>query len=81
MTDEFQLRWVRDLSRFLPLRSQFVLTGNVRDLQIRTVGDVAVAAALDDVVSSALSEAGYAHVIGYDPVQGFSVLPDRLQVR
>ncbi len=74
--DAFQLRWVRDLTRFLPLKSQFVLTGNVRDLQIRTVGEVAVAAPLHDVVSSALSDAGYAHVIRYDPVQGFSVLPD-----
>ena len=24
-------RWIRDLLRFLPLRSQFVLSGNVRD--------------------------------------------------
>src|SRR5215472_3633070 len=27
-------RWLRDLVRFLPLKSQFVLSGNVRDLQI-----------------------------------------------
>src|SRR5215831_19474748 len=27
-------RWLRDLGRFLPLKSQFVLSGNVRDLQI-----------------------------------------------
>ena len=27
-------RWLRDLLRFLPLRSQFVLSGNVRDLQV-----------------------------------------------
>ena len=27
-------RWLRDLLRFLPLRSQFVLSGNIRDLQI-----------------------------------------------
>ena len=27
-------RWLRDLARFLPLKSQFVLSGNVRDLQI-----------------------------------------------
>ena len=30
-------RWLRDLVRFLPLKSQFVLTGNVRDLQITEV--------------------------------------------
>ena len=26
-------RWLRDLARFLPLKSQFVLSGNVFDLQ------------------------------------------------
>lgn len=26
-------RWLRDLQQFLPLKSQFVLTGNIRDLQ------------------------------------------------
>ena len=30
-------RWLRDLARFLPLRSQFVLSGNTRDLQILEV--------------------------------------------
>ena len=27
-------RWLKDLVRFLPLKSQFVLSGNVRDLQV-----------------------------------------------
>jgi len=27
-------RWLRDLLRFVPLKSQFVLSGNVRDLQL-----------------------------------------------
>jgi hypothetical protein len=30
-------RWLRDLLRFLPLKSQFVLSGNVRDLQASEV--------------------------------------------
>ena len=42
--EDVRPRWVRDLTRFLPLKSQFVLTGNVRDLQVREVGGVAVAA-------------------------------------
>lgn len=29
--------WLRDLLRFLPLKSQFVLSGNVRDLQASEV--------------------------------------------
>lgn len=68
-------RWVRDLTRFLPLKSQFLLTGNVRDLQIRDVGGIAVAASLSDVLAATLCDAGYAEVVRYDPVAGFTVLP------
>ena len=75
MTEEIRPRWVRDLIRFLPLKSQFVLTGNVRDLQIRTIGDLAVAAPLSDVLASNLSDAGYSDVLRYEPLNGFSLLP------
>ncbi|ETI64276.1 ATPase [Sphingobium sp. C100] len=68
-------RWVRDLTRFLPLKSQFVLTGNVRDLQIRVIGDRAAAASLNDVLAATLSEAGYPDIVRYDPVHGFAVNP------
>jgi hypothetical protein len=67
-------RWVRDLTRFLPLKSQFVLTGNVRDLQIRDVGGTPVAAPLSDLLAATLCEAGYADFVRYDPLAGFVVL-------
>ena len=73
--DDHRPRWVRDLTRFLPLKSQFVLTGNVRDLQIRTVGGAATAAPLHDVLADALAQAGYSATVRYDPIGGFSVLP------
>lgn len=52
-----------------------MLTGNVRDLQIRTVGGRATAAPMVDVLSDAFAEAGYEAVLRYDPIFGFSVLP------
>ncbi|GHC97252.1 AAA family ATPase [Novosphingobium pokkalii] len=64
-------RWVRDLVRFLPLKSQFVLTGNVRDLQIRADGERAHAGSLGDVLADALGQAGYDDIVRYDPVAGF----------
>ena len=67
-------RWVRDFSRFLPLKSQFLLTGNVRDLHIRPVGSQVTAAPLGDVLAETLHSAGYADVIRYDPVTGFELL-------
>ena len=73
-TDDPRPRWVRDLTRFLPLKSQFVLTGNVRDLQIRVVGGMPTATPLTDVLAATLSEAGYADIVTYDPIRGFEVL-------
>jgi len=66
---------VRDLTRFLPLKSQFILTGNVRDLHIRSLEGRAVAAPLTDVLAAALMDAGYADVVRYDPLAGFTLLP------
>ncbi|MEZ5654973.1 MAG: AAA family ATPase [Sphingobium sp.] len=72
--EDLQPRWVRDLTRFLPLKSQFVLTGNVRDLHIRAIRDRAAAASLTEVLAATLSGAGYADVVRYDPVQGFAAI-------
>lgn len=69
-------RWLRDLARFLPLKSQFILTGNIRDLQVRDVGGVRTAVPLKDLLAASLQQAGYASVIDYDPVTGFSVAPN-----
>ena len=73
-SDDPRPRWVRDLTRFLPLKSQFVLTGNVRDLHVRVVGGMPTATPLTDVLAATLAEAGYADVVTYDPIRGFEVL-------
>ncbi len=67
-------RWIRDLRRFLPLRSQFVLTGNVRDLQAHHAGELIAAAPLTAVLRHELVEAGFASVVAYDSVTGFQML-------
>ena len=54
-------RWLRDLLRFLPLRSQFVLSGNTRDLQMHEIAPGEVTATpLSRVLPDRLKEAGYA---------------------
>src|SRR5215217_4788096 len=68
-------RWLRDLLRFLPLKPQFVLSGNVRDHQLAEVAPGSVAAQpLVSVLGSELRQAGYAHVLAYDPIAGFKAL-------
>src|SRR5215210_5410346 len=67
-------RWLRDLLRFLPLKSQFVLSGNVKDLQTQEVTPGVVAAApLLSVLAAELTAAGYSRVLLHDIVAGFRV--------
>lgn len=72
-------RWVRDLTRFIPLKSHFVITGNVRDLQIKSGGQQAYAASLSDVLVDTLNQSGYNSVVRYDPVTGFRDLSAETQ--
>jgi energy-coupling factor transporter ATP-binding protein EcfA2 len=68
-------RWQRDFERFLPLKSQFVLSGNVRDLQVVEVQPgVVTAQALNQCVAAGLKRAGYAEVLLFQPLAGFSVI-------
>ncbi len=68
-------RWLRDLLRFLPLKSQFVLSGSVRDLQTHEVKAEAIAAVpLVVVLAGELATAGYSQILLYDPIVGFKVI-------
>jgi len=65
-------RWMRDLLRFLPLKAQFVLSGNVRDLQLSEPAPGKVAPQpLVNLLAEELRATGYAGVVLYDPVTGF----------
>jgi len=68
-------RWLRDLQRFLPLRSQFVLSGNTRDLQIHEPAPGAITAVpLARALPDALKEAGYQRIASFDLLNGFRAL-------
>lgn len=72
MTSYAQPRWMRDLLRFLPLKSQFVLSGNIRDLQTCQVApDVVTPLPFTVALCDSLREAGYAHIVVWDPLSGF----------
>ena len=68
-------RWLRDLRRFLPLKPQFVVSGNVRDHQLLEVTlGASVPVSLAAALRSELREAGFAVVLYFDPVNGFRPL-------
>lgn len=67
-------RWIRDLLRFLPLRSQFVLSGNVRDqYPVQAGPGRLVPLPLVPTLATELREAGIVHFLVFDPAQGFRV--------
>ncbi|MFZ4686111.1 MAG: ATP-dependent Clp protease ATP-binding subunit, partial [Hyphomonadaceae bacterium] len=70
-------RWVRDLGRFLPLRSQFLLTGNVRDRYPAPISGTLALLPLIEYLTYELSKAGIARVVAFDPISGF-YLPNAL---
>lgn len=68
-------RWLRDLARFLPIKSQFVLSGNIRDLQaFETQPEIVAAAPLVDCLEAELRATGYADIVLYTPLSGFRQL-------
>ncbi len=65
-------RWLRDLIRFLPLKSQFVLSGNVRDLQLsQSASGSHVPVPLVHAIHLELLAQGYGATLLYDLVTGF----------
>jgi len=67
-------KWLRDLIRFLPLKSQFVLSGNVRDLQIENKLNGPVVRTLTSCLNGELRTYGYSHVLSYDFINGFKTI-------
>lgn len=68
-------RWSRDLLRFLPLKSQFLLSGNIRDRypwKDRAVGRARPLPLLG-YLGALLRTAGISHLLAFDPVNGFSI--------
>ena len=73
MTYQFNKpRWMRDLVRFLPLKSQFVLSGNIRDLQACEVApQVITPQTFELTLYRALRDVGYSQVLIWNPLLGF----------
>jgi energy-coupling factor transporter ATP-binding protein EcfA2 len=68
-------RWLRDVLRFLPLKPQFVLSANVRDLQLcELTGGPVVTLPLLQTLAVELRAYGFSQVISYDVVTGFRVV-------
>ena len=74
--DRLAPKWLRDLLRLLPIRPQFVLSGNVGDrfLLQDDSGSYKIRD-LHECLWAMLSPLGYAFLVRYDPIDGISLYP------
>ncbi|MGM9489631.1 AAA family ATPase [Ideonella sp. YS5] len=68
-------RWIQDLRRFLPLKTQFLLTGNVRDLQAAEIAPGTITPLrFDQTLADVLFAHGYRQVLLFDQLRGCRAL-------
>jgi hypothetical protein len=68
-------KWIRDIARLLPIRSQFVLSGNIRDVFLMPTADKLALAPLLTCLWSFLESVGYEFAVIYDRIDGVRVHP------
>ena len=75
---ELTPRWINDLERLLPIRSQFVVSGNIRDSFLTPMqgADTLTLAPLLRCLWSSLKTMGYQCVLVYDPIEGLRPYPN-----
>ncbi|MCC6195678.1 MAG: ATP-dependent Clp protease ATP-binding subunit, partial [Burkholderiales bacterium] len=69
-------RWIADLTRLLPIRSQFVLAGNIRDSFLTPIDNGTTLAPLLRCLWAHLSRLDYRFLLVFDPVEGLRPYPN-----
>ncbi|MBZ0104343.1 MAG: AAA family ATPase [Sulfuricella denitrificans] len=73
---ELTPRWIRDLERLLPIRSQFVVAGNIRDHFLTPLPGGPTVAPLLRCLWTFLSRQEFRFLLVYDPVDGLRPYPN-----
>ncbi len=74
-------RWLADVARTLPIRSQFVISGNIRDTFLAGVSGQQALVPFQRALWETLRTAGFACMLVYDPADGIRVYPDEPEPR
>lgn len=69
-------RWLRDLDRLLPIRSQFIVSGNIRDSVLAPLGSTLIPVPLLRGLWEKLKTQDYRYLLIYDPADGVRVYPN-----
>ncbi len=72
--NDTKVRWLQDFRRFLPLKSQFILSGNIKDFQLikNDFGGFSWHR-LENAIDVELKNIGYKHIAYYNPLDGFDI--------
>lgn len=74
-------RWILDIRRLLPIRSQFVLSENVRDVFLIPLEGKKRTVPLLEGLRAALDVEGYEFMLVYDRIDGLRAYPDTAEVQ
>lgn len=74
-------RWIEDLTRLLAIRSQFVVSGNIRDSFMAPLAGGPTLVPFLRALWEALKAQGYTCLLVFDPVDGIRVYPDETETR
>jgi len=78
LSDSATQRWIKDIFRFLPVKSQFLLSGNVRDRYPFPLADGKyLPLTLPQYLAESLKLKGFGQFILFRPTDGFSVITPR----
>ena len=75
-TNQTWPRWISDIDRLLPIRSQFILTGNVRDVFLTPSNSGAYLSPLISCLWAWLEPIGFQFILVYDRIDGIRVIPN-----
>jgi ATP-dependent Clp protease ATP-binding subunit ClpB len=68
-------KWLRDIRQLLPIRSQYVVTGNIRDQIPATAGDGSlILKTIQRMIADSLAEAGVDVVLRWDLISGLELI-------
>ena len=67
-------KWAREIERFISVKSQFILWGNIYDIYPYQRDDTIIPLSLNNYLSNLLSDNEYKLVVQYEPLIGFSLL-------
>ncbi len=73
-------RWIEDLKRLLPIRSQYVVAGNIRDSFLTPYADGTTLAPLLRCLWAHLAQMDYRFLLVYDPVEGLRPYPNEPEI-